>query len=206
LVSWDGDTLRTPVTAYAQTLAEILKRFNTSMRNIVILVTCLFKVHLAFCQDISLNELIFFQATKDPVKIDSILLTKEKWDCNCIRQFDDIKKNREWIYDVADSSKESIDKDNLELGDIGNGFSPITMYYTSDKAKAEVILSEMRKNLKEEKINTFSNDSIAARFSFFVGNDVAIETMIGENRKRSLSRFKFILMDKTDYLKGLTIK
>ena len=176
------------------------------MRNIIILVTCLFKVPLAFSQDISFKELIFFQATKNPVKIDSILLTKEKWDCNCNRQFDDIKRNREWIYDVAGSSRESIDKDNLKLDDIGNAFSSITKYYTSDKTKAEVILTEMQKSLTEEKISTLSNDSIAARFSFFVGKDVVVETMIGENRKRNVSKFTFILMDKSDYLKGLTIK
>ena len=63
-----------------------------------------------------------------------------------------------------------------------------------------------KKKLLEEKIQTLVNDSISARISFFVADNVAIQTVIGENKKNSTGKYAFILMDKADYLKGLIIK
>lgn len=157
-------------------------------------------------QDILLQDLILFHTTKDAVKIDSVLSKSPTWDCNCIRQFDDISKNREWIYDVNDSSKESVNKDRLKLDEIGHGFGCVIMYTTSDKNKAGVILKEMQATMKEERVTTVSKKSIKARMSFYVGKDVVIETMIGENEKEKLGKYAFIVMDRADYDKGLQIK
>jgi hypothetical protein len=62
------------------------------------------------------------------------------------------------------------------------------------------------RKLSEEKIKIIGNDSISARISFFVADDVAIQTVIGENKTNGTGKYAFILMDKTDYLKDLVIK
>jgi hypothetical protein len=184
-----------------------LRPTNKKMRVIIIVIALTCFLGVSYGQNVSLEELIVFQTSKNPIKIDSILLKKPKWDCNCIRQFDDIRRNREWIYDPADTLVESAKKDHVKIDDLGNGFSSITKYSTSDRTRGNLIVSQMQKRkFNEEKVKLFSNDSISAKMSFFVAPDVVIQTMIGENRTRNSVRYAFILMDKSDYLKGLTVK
>ena len=93
----------------------------------------LLQFHLTSGQGITLNDLVYFQATKDPIKIDSVLLTKKKWDCNCYRNDGHIDWVKNWIYDIADTTKENVDKDYIKIDNVGQGFSSIVAFYTTDK-------------------------------------------------------------------------
>jgi hypothetical protein len=167
----------------------------------------IFQFTVTWGQGITLEDLIYFQTTKNSLKIDSVLLTKDKWDCNCYRDDGHLEWIREWIYDLPGSTKENVDKDYIKLVETGYGFSSTITFYTTDKKKAIMILEKMKTlKLLEEKVQVLANDSISARISFFVAEKVAIETVTGENKKSGLGKYAFTLMDKADYLKGLTIK
>lgn len=170
-------------------------------------IVLLLQFHGTVGQDISLSDLVYFQTIKKSVKIDSVLQTKSKWDCNCLRQFDSIDLVNKWLYDPIDSTKETTDKDYVKFNEVGHGFSSIITFYTSDKGKANLILNQMTtKRMTEEKIRTFGTGQVSARISFFVGDSIAIQTVIGEDKTNKTGKYVFIVMDKADYLKELEIK
>ena len=60
--------------------------------------------------------------------------------------------------------------------------------------------------LTEEKVMTIKNDSIDAKSSFFLIEEMAVQTLIGEYKMDENGKYSFICMDKADYLNGLVIK
>ena len=62
------------------------------------------------------------------------------------------------------------------------------------------------RKLLEEKIKIIVNDSISARIYFYIVDEVAIHTVIGETKTNGTGKYAFILMDTADYLKDLIIK
>jgi hypothetical protein len=174
---------------------------------IFLTIISLLQVHLTIGQDISLDDLVYFQTVKKSVAIDSVLLTKDKWDCNCLRKFDRIDLIKEWLYDIPDSTKENTEKDYVKYDEVGHGFASIITFYTADRRKADVILNQMTaRKMPEEKIKTFGTGQVTAKISFFVGDKVAIQTVIGEDSANKTGKYVFIVMDKADYLKDFEIK
>lgn len=118
----------------------------------ILAIVLLSQVHLTFGQDLSVDDLIYFQTVKKSIMIDSVLQTKAKWDCSCLRQFDRMDLVTEWLYDIADSTKEYAEKDYIKSDEVGNGFSAVITYYTTDRQKADAMLSQMNtKKMTEEK-------------------------------------------------------
>ena len=104
------------------------------------------------------NGYIYFQKEKNSLKIDSVLLTKDKWDCNCYRDDGHLDWIKQWIYDIPDSTKENIDKDYIRFDQVGHGFASIITYYTTDTNKSTFIISEMKnRNLSELTVCSFAS-------------------------------------------------
>ena len=98
----------------------------------VLALILVLQLNLTLGQEITLENLIYFQTIKNSLKIDSVLLTKDKWDCNCYRDDGHLDWIKAWIYNIADSTKESIDKDYIKFDNVGHGFlSTITFYTTT---------------------------------------------------------------------------
>jgi hypothetical protein len=176
-------------------------------RKLLIIIICLPQFHCAIGQQISLHDLIYFQTVKNSLKIDSVLMTKGKWDCNCMRQFERLDLVNHWVYDIVDSTKDNVDKDYIKSLDPGYGFSSVLTFYTTSKEKADIILNEMIiRNMSEEKIKTLASGQVKAKISFFVCDKFAIQTVMGEDTKNKIGKYAFTIMDKVDYLKGFEIK
>lgn len=173
----------------------------------LLLIVSLFQFHWTFGQNLSLDDLVYFQTVKKSIKIDSVLQTKDKWDCNCYREDGRLDLLKEWLYDIPDTTKENVDKDYIKFDEVGYGFSSIITFYTTDRKKADILLNQMiNKKMTEEKIQTFGAGQVTARISCFVDDKVAIQTVIGEDKTNKTGKYVFIVMDKADYLKDLVIK
>lgn len=154
---------------------------------------------------LTLDELIYFQMNKSSIKIDSVLLTKNKWDCNCLREDGRIDLVEEWFYDLNDTTEAVDEKASISKSNIGFGYSAIMTFKTSDKKQFQFILNDiLKRKFKEEKIQSFQKDSIEAKVSFYVTENVVIQTIAGEKNGIE-GKYVFILIDKKDYLKGLKI-
>src|SRR5688572_29965272 len=105
----------------------------------VLALILILQLNFTWGQEITLKDLIYFQKTKNSLKIDSVLLTKNKWDCNCYRDDGHLDWIKQWIYDIPDSTKENVDKDYIRFDQVGYGFSSIITYYTTDKNKSTLI-------------------------------------------------------------------
>ena len=176
-----------------------------TFRFVIMLIT-IFQFTSIRSQTITLDDLIYFQTIKNSLTIDSVLQSKDNWDCNCIREHGYLDWIKEWHYGITDSSNTNIDKDYIKFDQVGNGFSSTITFYTTDINKSNVILSEMKEKYLEEKVQENDSDLIRARISFFIADNVVIQAMIAESKVNATSKHMFVLMDKVDYLKGLMIK